>query len=150
MANRETAIRTAYYQSLNGNLSYNSINVPITDSIIPQGASDSPVYCVFDRQTAVLNKDGGFYIQSWNTTIDILIISKQGFSVSKEIVDSISEQIEEIIIPSASTNGLTAQTGWQIDNVFLDRAIFLDVSITGTQTTIHKGLTFSQKVIKQS
>jgi hypothetical protein len=151
MANRETAIRTAYYQALNGNLSYNSVNVPITDSIIPQGVSDSPIYCVFDRQFSTFNyKDGAFSMQSWTSTIDILIISKQSTSVSKEIIDGIADQIESIITPSVTTNGLPAQSGWQITNVFLDKTLFMPTQISGTQTIIQKGLTFTQKVVKQS
>lgn len=147
--NRETAIRTAYFQALNGNLTYDGVNIPITDSIIKQGQSDSPVYIVLDKQTANLNRDGAFYMQSWNTTIDIWIVSKQAFSVSREIVDSISEQIENIITPDVTTNGLIEQVGYQINNVFLENVSFMEFRLSETQSIIPKVLTFSQKIVKQ-
>jgi hypothetical protein len=148
--NREQAIRTGFYQALNGNLTYNSNPVSITDSILTQGSADSPVYVVFDQQTANLNTSGAFRSQIWDCTINVFIISKQTFSVSKEILDTVAEQVETIVIPTVNATNVIAPTGWQFTNMFLQQVNFKEVVLSATQSIIGKTLTFSLKVVKQS
>lgn len=146
--NRETAIRNAYYQALNGNISYNGVNIPLTDSITNQGQNDA-VYIVMTNQTSVYDKSGGFQMLAWESTINLMIVSQQAFSVSKDILDAVSEQIENIIIPSATTNGLVQQSGWQINNVLLRTVEFKEFVLGPTTSIIPKILVFWQKIVKQ-
>lgn len=145
---RELAVRKSYYEALNGNISYNSVNIPIRDGQIYQAQPDN-LYVVFDNQTSNLNREGLANIQNWNTTITIGIISKQQFSVAKSIMDGIGEQIENLISPVVGFSALTQQPGWVINCVYMLSSSYMEVRIDKTVTIAVKMLTFEQKLIKQ-
>jgi hypothetical protein len=140
--NREKVIRQAYYNVLNGNLSYNSINVPIYDEKVE---SNEDVYVLMVAQDAV--DTGDFHRQSWISTITFDIVSKQYASVSKDIVDAVSEQIENIVKPTASAIGLEQQAGWQITNVRLSQVNYSEPGVDD-MITIFKTITFTQTISK--
>lgn len=143
---REKALRNAYFNVLNGNLSYNSINVPVFDNKV-ESPNDS-LYVLLTDQASSYN--GNFARAAWDSLFQIKIISKQYNSVSKDIVDDICQQIEDIISPDTTTIGLQAHTGWQIINVYVNTCNYTELEISSTQTVIQKIVTFSNQIIKLS
>lgn len=144
--NRELAIRTIYFSTLNGNLSHNSVPIPVTDNIAYQGENDS-LYVVFDNQSAKVNFEGSTNIKSWRTTMALIIISKQDFSVSKSILDSVSEQIENLM--NIGPDQAYLENGWLLNSIYLESCIYLEVHLSKSQTVISKVLTFSHLSVKQ-
>lgn len=145
--NRERAIRLAYFQALNGNLSYNSLNIPISDSKLE---SNSDVYVVLGNQTTVsepVNYHEYFYASDITLTIYCLFNN----SVSKDVMDNVAEQIENIVLTDTpKTNGLIQQTGWDISGVHLRQTSYQsDEFISdGYNNILTKTLNFSQTVNK--
>lgn len=145
---RELSIRKAYYQALNGHLSSNSVNIPVTDGQIDQAQPDN-LYVVFDNQNTNISLTGAANMQNFISTITLGIVSKQSFSVAKSILDNVGEQIEHIITPSAGFSSLVSPTGWQINCVYLRTAGYMEVKIDKTTTIAVKLLMFEQKIVKQ-
>lgn len=142
--NREKSIRDAVFQALNGNLSYNSDEVFVYDSKL-EGEDD--LYVLITDQTAQYS--GNFAEHAWDCSIILQIVSRTADTISRDIIDEVSKQIEDIIIESLPTlNGLVTQLGWQIINNSLGNVTYTNFTMTDTQSAITKLLTFNQKVVK--
>lgn len=79
-------------------------------------------------------------------TINIDIVNKTELSVDKRIVDDISEQILEAVLPFPGVCNLTTQSGFQFLNLQLENTNYLNLQISPTKSIIRKILTFSVTV----
>jgi hypothetical protein len=105
------AYRAAIFSALNGNLSYNSVNVPVFSGY---AEFDGNLYVVLENANDVqsnINKNK-FITQC---TINIEIINYQTRGTSYVAVDNVYEQIMEILIPEPFKAGFTAN-GFQVMN----------------------------------
>lgn len=142
--NRDKAVRMSFFDALNGELTYNSVAVPISDMKLE---TDAPVYVLITRQTATLSPQN-YDTFIWETTLTLEIHSVHQDSVTKDIVDEVGEQIEQIIIgTSPQDNGLVQQEGWVIDNVYLSNSSYGgDYLKHGDSNYVIKLLTFTQTI----
>jgi hypothetical protein len=147
--NRDRILRLAYFNALNGQLTYNSAAVPISDSKLE---SDASVYVIIGAQTASNTEFSDYNKYCWTTSISLEIHSVHQDSVSKDIVDEVGEQIEAIIIGDSQEdeNGLVVESGWSITGVTLTTSYpnttYLKHSDGSNYVT--KLLTFSQTIEK--
>lgn len=143
---REKAIRLAYFEALDGNLTYESSQVQVFDNKF-EPVANSSTYVLFSNQSS--QDQGNFSSFRWTSRITLQIVSKTQSAVSSDVVDDVGEQIEAIIFPGEpKTNGLIQQSGWQIINVSLDSANYTTLELSPTNTVITKLLTFSQTITK--
>ena len=144
--NRDKALRYAYGAALSGNLTY-----PVGQSAVQifdeKLEASNNIYVLILNQNSIYA--GNFMDQRWTAKIELEIVSKQQNSVSKDILDDISEQIENIIIPSAFTNGLSVDSGWQVINVSLESISYANIQQTETNSILTKTLIFNQTIIKK-
>jgi len=145
---RELAARKAFYDVL-----INAVNVPggsgnkvpISDYKAEGGAN---LYMVIESQTARDRSD--FRTRRWDATLTLSICHKQDSSYTRDLVDDVCEQIENIITPGvASNNALPFQpTGWQFTNVSLNDVSYADFQVSTTETICIKFLTFNFIITK--
>lgn len=141
--NKDTAIRKSVFDALDGNLTYNSIDVPVYDSKL-SGDDGVDVYVIITNQDG--QYAGNFIQQAWISTISMTIISVQIDGISKDIVDNVEEQIHNIIAPSVTTTGLAQQTGWKMDNVILLN--YNDAADLGDVNVVSKTVTYQLTITK--
>lgn len=137
------AILSAYYNVLNGNITYNGKNVPVYKS--------DPIGTLPDNYIVLTNIIEG---QSNNNqkfsndmSIDIDIITTQYKTITNTIADNISNQIVNLITPTTSSFTLT-DTDFQFIVVRRERATYLN-ELDGDYHIIRKILTFNQILIEK-
>jgi CDP-glycerol glycerophosphotransferase (TagB/SpsB family) len=142
--NREKAIRMGFYDAIKAALSFDGNPVHTYDSLTTNEVQNEQQYVLLTQQSSVNSAD--FRRFRWNCVQTIEITSKQYSSVSKDIVDDISEQIEQIIIYPESqpgNGGMIAQSGWEFTDVLLESTNYIEVEISANYYEITKVLQFS-------
>lgn len=115
MKNPVGRLKTAWYNRLNGNLTYNSVQVPVfredADTIPPS-------HYVLIRSGGARNQrtDDSFMKEVF---LFIQIVTKFSAStgINDTIVDDIDEQIQELITPTTLDDTLSDGTFFQVINV---------------------------------
>lgn len=143
MKETKKIIRQAIYDAINGNITIGSTTIPVSD----EKNDNDNLYILLSSQQEVDDNTSDTFITS--STIDIEVVQQTGYSVSKDDIDDITEQILEIIIPTPMTNGLTAPTGIQIMNVRRESSRSLAMEISATETIIRNITTISATIIQK-
>jgi hypothetical protein len=142
--NREKAVRMGFYDAIKTALSYDSVSVHTYDSLTTNEVENEKQYVLLTQQSGVNTAD--FRRFRWNCIQTIEVTSKQYSSVSKDIVDDISEQIEQrIIYPDnqPGNGGMIAQSGWEFTDILLESTNYIEVEISANHYEITKVLQFS-------
>lgn len=146
MIDVKTPLRTAYYQLLNGNLSYSSNDVPVSDDVTKLGVNPL-LYVLLTQQNGVdKNNFQGF---SSDEDIQLEIVYKSTGRVNKEALDNIAGQIFALVQPTPKTCGLVQQAGCNITcvNKIQDR----DLSMTlGKTSSIGRRIIIYRQKISQT
>lgn len=146
--NREAAIRAGFSDTLKTGIINGSAQVHIYDSSPTGEVQNELLYMLLTGQSSVLQPEDGAF--TWSCLQTIEIVHKQMGSVTKQIVDSISEQIENAIIFVADGNGMTDQQGWQFLNVFLENVNYSEFELSENFYEITKILDFRVAITKIS
>lgn len=142
--NREKAIRMGFYDAIKTALTYYGNTVHTYDSLTTNEVASEMQYVLLTQQSSVNSSD--FRRFRWNCIQTIEITSKQYSSVSKDIVDDISEQIEQIIIYPQNQPGngyLAPQSGWEFSDILLESTNYIEVEISANYYEITKVLQLS-------
>ena len=141
-------LEMAVYNALNGQLSYNSVNIPVYDEKRRVGQSDN-IYVILSTQqeSEIETNDCAFVTLS---SIDIEILHKTDYEVSKTVINNISNQILQILIPTQVTTGLAGVSGYQLLHVRRERAITRNFQITDSESIIAKIITITCQIVKQN
>lgn len=144
---REKEARNAFYSAMVGALNIpggSGDKIPVSDG---KAETKARLYVLIESQTAVSDSD--FRNRRWRATLSVSIMHKQMDSYTRDIVDDVGQQIEDIITPGiASQNGLPAQNGWQVTSIVLDNVSYADFQISDTETVCIKYLTFNFTITK--
>jgi hypothetical protein len=133
-----------FYDAIKTALSYDSNTVHTYDSLTTNEVTNEMQYVLLTQQSSVNNSD--FRRFRWNCIQTIEITSKQYSSVSKDIIDDISEQIEQIIIypdNQPGNGGMVAQSGWEFTDVLLESTNYIEVELSTNYYEITKVLQVS-------
>jgi hypothetical protein len=142
MIDVKQAVRTAFFQALDGNLQYQSVAVPIADGLKPP--TEATLYVILGSQSGVpKNTFNGWASEE---SIDLDIISKTDSRGAKEPLDQVAGQILAIICPAVDRSGIVPQAHVQIINVRLDRDQELALSLNSSNTVTRRLLTFKMYV----
>lgn len=147
--NREKAGRMGFYDTIKDILSYDSQQIHVYDEATTLEVPGEKTYVLLTQQTA--NNDSTYPRFQWRCVQTLEIVSKQIGSVSKDITDDISEQIEQAIIypyNQPGEGGLTAQQGWEFKDVLLESVNYTEFRLEENLWEITKILTFSYIIIK--
>jgi hypothetical protein len=142
--NREVAIRMGFYDAIKSALSYDGNAVHVYDSVTTNEVPNETLYVLLDQQSSV--NSGDYTRFRWNCVQTIEITSKQYSSVSKDIVDTISDQIEQIVIYPNNKPGkgyMAPQAGWEFSDILLESTNYIDFDLGDNFYEITKVLQIS-------
>jgi hypothetical protein len=143
------AVEEAVFNLLNGQLSYNAVNIPVSDEKKRLNVSANIFVILSTQQEDDGPETSDTFIT--NSTIDVEVWMKTDYEVSKSPIHNVSNQIYNLVIPAAyGQNGLTAPSGFQFMNVRRLRAITRTVAISETETITGKIITFGITVVEQN
>lgn len=137
-------LRTAYYQLLNGFLTFNSAPVPVSDDARKLIDSGVYPYVLLSSQSGVeLNT-----LASFDSQEDIIldIVDKSLARTNKQNVDAVANQIVQLVCPNPAQNGLPGQPGISINNVRLSNDNYITLALNTSNSVIRRLLTFRQYV----
>lgn len=141
--NREKAIRLKFFDILNtGNIQYDSGNISIWDEKAEDTTNN--LYILLRDQTASATQT--FCQDTWDCTMEIVIVNKQTDTISKDINDDISEQVENLLFDALAV-GATYE-GWQIANVVLDSVNYSSLFLSATDSDIEKVLIYRMNAMR--
>lgn len=136
-------LRKAYYQLLNGQLSFGGNNVPVYDDVAWLQNTDSLYVLLMNNSSVDRNTQ-----QSFSSEEDIIldIIFTAAARANKETVDIVASQIQNLVCPNPQQNGLPVQAGIWIDNVYKSADNYMDFTLQNAKSVIRRIITFSQLV----
>lgn len=134
-------LRKAFYEALNEQLTYNSVDVPVYSGGLPIDAPS--VYVLLHTATDT----GTNTLTSFksDSTIIVDIVSKTGATSSYDIVDNIANQVFLLLKPTINTSGLPPQEGFQIGCLTKRSDNYLPTTISG-ETITRRLIRFSTKI----
>jgi len=121
MKSPETILRDAVYAALSGSISYNSVLVPVYSAIADPS---SDLYIVLEETNSFEQSTKQLF--SNDVTLTIEIVHYQDRAATYTIVDSIYNDMMEILLPSVNTPGFTVATGWQAVKVRAESTDFVE------------------------
>ena len=136
-------IRKAYFELLNGALSFGGNNVPVSDDA-KKLADTASVYVILSNQAG---SDAGT-MQSFDSDENIVldIVYKGSSRVNKEVVDDVASQIFNLVLPRPGEDGLPRQMGVQINCVRVSGDTYLTMALNSANSVVRRLLTFKQHV----
>lgn len=135
-----TEVRKAYYNALDGNITYNALPVPVVDEKLDE-TTENDVYVLLGEQSENDRSNKTYFAADVN--LNIYIIQRTEATVTKEAVENISNQISTIIKPTVRSHGLTIASPFKIVLVKLDRGSTQPVrKDVGEQFLVNKSLIF--------
>lgn len=147
MIDTKKFLRTAYFQALNGLLTWNGVNVPVSDEMAPIN-NTSQVYVIIAAQSGSVENT----YQSWGSleSIDLDIVYKALTVGSKEPLDDVAGQILGILFPAPGSTGLIPDAGIQINAAHLESDRYISLSLNSNSSVNRRILTFKQHVLQTS
>ena len=138
--------RKAIYDALSGNVTYNSVQVPVYDekTFVTNTAS---VFILLSTQQEIGINDNDC---AWVTlsSIDVEIVSKTASEVTKNAIDTISGTVMGIILPTRTTTGITQPSGFQVVNFERTSTLTQTVSLSPTESILIKIIKFSATFVE--
>lgn len=137
----------ATYTLLNGNLSYNSVNVPVFDKKRRVNVA-SGLYVILGSQR---ESDSPQTSETFITEaeLDIEIWHVTDYEVSSQGVNQVADQILQLLITLPEGDGYPAQSQFQIQDVRRVSANLQDFSIGPTDTALNKNITIRATIVQQ-
>lgn len=145
MIDVQKKVREAYFNALDGNITFDGSPVPVCDEKV-EDQENNTMYVILSTQTSV--DDGSFDSFDHETTMLLDIVHKTQDTVSKDGVDDVAQQIFDIILPTVKTNGLTA-TGVQFTNVRIESDQYFNFALTTAKSTVRRLIRFRQLIHEQ-
>jgi hypothetical protein len=145
MIDVKTALRTAYYSLLNGQLTYGSTGVPVSDTIQKLGAGASIYVLLINEGGQSDNTHQSFMMQE-QMRIDIIA---RGTRVSTDIVDNVAGQILALVLPSPQGNGLPVQPSISIINARVTNDNYQNFKADGAVNVARRMITITHTVAVQ-
>ena len=121
MKSPETILRDAVFTALDGQVSYNSVVVPVYSGKADPGDN---LYIVMEETSSFegSNKQGF----GNEVTMTLEIVHFQDRATTYKATDSVYNDMMQILLPSVHTPGFTLAAGWQAVKVRVDTSDFLE------------------------
>jgi hypothetical protein len=105
------SIRKSFYDAITGHVTYDSATIPVYDEKV-ETVPEKDIWIVIADQID-LDKSNKHQFAN-ETTIDINIVSKRKSAGGKKVIEDISDQILQVIVPTTKTVGLTIAPPFKI------------------------------------
>ncbi|CAB4140246.1 hypothetical protein UFOVP402_15 [uncultured Caudovirales phage] len=135
---------TAWYQLLNGNVTYSSAVVPVYLEDAP--ADETSHYILLTAEGLTDDSDNSQFRYAATVVVDVVTVHKS--NVRRSIADDISLQIHNLVFPVKNVSALPVQAGIQVLNVKQDTSTYL-YEDDGVSKYYRHVIRFTQTIIKQ-
>jgi hypothetical protein len=135
------ALRKAYFDLLDGNITYNTVTVPIYDLMTEDATEDLFVVIgnsYFDNRDTLSNFNTG-------AVMILQIFHRTYMASSKDAVDSVADQICQLLIPTPASNGLVIDTDFAVHNVQMESSSYVEFQ-PNAERVVQRVLRFRQVV----
>jgi hypothetical protein len=139
----------AVHQVLNGNVSYNSTNVPFYDEKKKIRTVDT-LYVLYSTQQEIPNPDQIQGVFETDSFLDMEICYKPGSEVSKSVLSNVANQILTLLFPTRESVSITAPSGFQIPVFEYGGSMTRAFEISPTESILRKFIKVKAKIIQQS
>lgn len=143
MKDNKKILRQAVFDALDGNVTYDGNPIPVYD----EKNDNEPIYILLSNQQEFDDNTSDAFIT--RSTLDYEVVEQTGYSVSKDAIDDINDQILTIIFPTPSTTGLTMPTGFQFLNLRRESSRSLAFEISATESIIRNITTITATIVQQ-
>ena len=140
-------IKDAYFNALDGNITYNGSTIPVYDEEADETGGD--YYIIISTITDADFPNKGKFMNDVEVLIDVVSQNNWRVDLVKEIVDSITGKIMAAIIPSIGTTLLIENADFQIVDVRKASTQHVPVIDTGTKKIVRRLTRFTQLIIEK-
>jgi hypothetical protein len=140
-------IKSAYYTALDGAITYNGSTIPVYDEEADETGGD--YYIVISTIVDADLPNKGKFMNEVEVLIDVVSQNNWRVDLVKQIVDSITAKVLNVIIPSISTTGLTDNSDFQIVDVRKGSSQHIPILDTGTKKIVRRLTRFTQIIIEK-
>lgn len=140
-------IKDAYFNALDGNITYNGSTIPVYDEEADETGGD--YYIIISTITDADFPNKGKFMNDVEVLIDVVSQNNWRVDLVKQIVDSITGKIMAAIIPSIGTTLLIENADFQIVDVRKASTQHVPVIDTGTKKIVRRLTRFTQLIIEK-
>jgi hypothetical protein len=140
-------IKNAYFNALDGVITYNGSTIPVYDEEADETGGD--YYILISTITDADFPNKGKFMNDVEVLIDVVSQNNWRVDLVKQIVDSITAKILNVIIPSIGTTSLIEDADFQIVDVRKASTQHVPVIDTGTKKIVRRLTRFSQLIIEK-
>ncbi len=148
MKDTQRPLRLAIHGIINGNVLYNGQPVYFYDEKKKVSRTDK-VYGLYSTQNSTRGEDSNDSTWITEERIDIELLHKTQFEVTKDFIDDASDQIYALLMPNRLNDTLPDPSMMLIQHFELEQALTRAVEISPTETIVTKIMTFYCKIIQQ-
>lgn len=120
-ADPERIYRTAVYNALNNNITYNGTIVPVYDEFASDTAPN--LFIVLGNQYGDDRRNYAKFVTGSVIVIDI--VHHQNRGMTKDVVDAVSNSIKAVLLPNIATYGITLAAGWSVNSLYRETSSYL-------------------------
>lgn len=140
-------IKNAYFNALDGVITYNGSTIPIYDEEADETGGD--YYIIISTITDADLPNKGKFMNDVEVLIDVVSQNNWRVDLVKQIVDSITAKIMNVIIPSVGTTSLIEDADFQIVDVRKASTQHVPIIDTGTKKIVRRLTRFTQLIIEK-
>lgn len=117
----ERVYRKAVYNALDGNVTYNGTVVPVYDEFASDTAPN--LFIVLGNQYGDDRRNYAKFVTGSVIVIDI--VHHQNRGMTKDVVDTVSNSIKNILLPSLGAFGISVDAGFSVNNLYRETSSYL-------------------------
>lgn len=112
MRDAGTAIRKAFFNALGGEVEIEGSKIPFVDEKVDEEITEHDLYVAMSTQRDEYRGNKSYFASE--IIISLVILQRSNATVKKSDVESVSNQIMQIVIPSVGSHGLTIESPFRI------------------------------------
>jgi hypothetical protein len=140
-------IKDAYFNALDGVITYNGSTIPVYDEEADETGGD--YYIIISTITDADFPNKGKFMNDVEVLIDVVSQNNWRVDLAKQIVDSITAKIMNVIIPSVGATSLIENADFQIVDVRKASTQHVPIIDTGTKKIVRRLTRFTQLIIEK-
>ena len=140
-------IKEAYFNALDGAINYNGSTIPVYDEEADETGGD--YYIIISTITDADFPNKGKFMNDVEVLIDVVSQNNWRVDLVKQIVDSITAKILNVIIPSVGATSLIENADFQIVDVRKASTQHVPIIDTGTKKIVRRLTRFTQIIIEK-
>jgi len=140
-------IKEAYFNALDGVITYNGSTIPVYYEEADETGGD--YYILISTITDADFPNKGKFMNDVEVLIDVVSQNNWRVDLVKQIVDSITAKILNVIIPSVGATSLIENADFQIVDVRKASTQHVPIIDTGTKKIVRRLTRFTQLIIEK-